>query len=251
MLAGIHYASKNKLFLVGTEVIERLTGWPMGGSFSEPATLVDLGEAIRQLHEDVSVQRRVGWYFANTPIEKLVMGMLHVDDSLVGSCVYCHKCLFKGVESLWPPDVGTKLEEHGSRIRFLQADVHVLHGKQIEIYPASLNHLFANGSESQPTVSRRAHFVSRDVQDIFDLRCFLLAKVATFGQLAEGSFRRASSATTDFLSECLRLGWPQIWIAKILISLPRRGHADFNNKLKLLGKDMRRHTDLTWDHQTL
>lgn len=42
ILRALKYALKDDLFSVGPHVLQRIRGHPMGGSFSEPATLVDL-----------------------------------------------------------------------------------------------------------------------------------------------------------------------------------------------------------------
>ena len=46
---AIALAAEDKLFLLGDTVLERTRSWPMGGSFSEPAKLVDLGESVFHL----------------------------------------------------------------------------------------------------------------------------------------------------------------------------------------------------------
>lgn len=60
ILIGAHSAAANKFFDLGDTVMERLEGWPMGGSLSEPATLVDL---VHDIHKSASSskQQKVGW----------------------------------------------------------------------------------------------------------------------------------------------------------------------------------------------
>eukprot|EP00969_Alexandrium_andersonii_P142576 6304354-Alexandrium_andersonii.AAC.1 len=41
--AGFAYAVEDSLMAVGDALVHRSTGWPMGGSHSEPAALVDSG----------------------------------------------------------------------------------------------------------------------------------------------------------------------------------------------------------------
>ena len=43
--------------LVGSYVFRRTRGWAMGASFSEPATLGDLGHSVHYLYTDEKSQR--------------------------------------------------------------------------------------------------------------------------------------------------------------------------------------------------
>ena len=43
MISAFEYAISDEFFMVGNHVAQRLHGYPQGGSFSEPATLIDLG----------------------------------------------------------------------------------------------------------------------------------------------------------------------------------------------------------------
>ncbi len=47
----------DRYFLVGNVAVERLNGWPMGGSLSEPGALIDLQFPIKCLCEDTKVQK--------------------------------------------------------------------------------------------------------------------------------------------------------------------------------------------------
>ena len=83
----------------------------MGGSMSEPGTLVDLNEDLHFYKNNTSELHKLGWSFENKPIDKLVTGALHVDDSVVLSKIYCMDCLAKGIKAMWPLDVGMSIEE--------------------------------------------------------------------------------------------------------------------------------------------
>ena len=60
IVSGISYASKDKLFCVGDTVFSRNRGWPMGGSYSEPSTLLDLGTDVHKFYTDTSFRRKIG-----------------------------------------------------------------------------------------------------------------------------------------------------------------------------------------------
>ena len=55
IIAAMRYALVDTFFAVGDCIIERLAGRPMGGSFSEPATLVDLGRSIAKFYESTAL----------------------------------------------------------------------------------------------------------------------------------------------------------------------------------------------------
>ena len=68
----------------------------MGGSFSEPATLIDIGEEIRRLYTYTYVAQRAGLHYEGLTTQEVVQGIQHVDDSLVLSKILCQNCLLKG-----------------------------------------------------------------------------------------------------------------------------------------------------------
>ena len=61
ILAGLNYATCDKLFLIGSYVVERLRGWPMGGSLSEVGTLIDLQSPINRCYRDDNFRLMCGW----------------------------------------------------------------------------------------------------------------------------------------------------------------------------------------------
>eukprot|EP00959_Pyramimonas_sp_CCMP1952_P393473 8244518-Pyramimonas_sp.AAC.1 len=69
-------------FLLGGLVIQRLGGWPMGGSLSEPCTMVDLNADVHKCDSSPQFLRDIGlltddvWY----PFDQILTGVLHVDD---------------------------------------------------------------------------------------------------------------------------------------------------------------------------
>ncbi len=49
------------MFLVGDVVVQRLGGWPMGASLSEPCTMVDMNTSIWECDSNHVHAREVGW----------------------------------------------------------------------------------------------------------------------------------------------------------------------------------------------
>ena len=146
----LHEAS----FLLGEFEVKRRTGYPMGGSFSEPATLIDLQDDVLQFHHNKSTALHCAWHHPDLSPEETVMGCQHVDDALIGSTILCLSCLESGLKKLWPSDVGVSVEETGNKLRFLQAEIVIPNPKLKEyiLTPYNPNIDFAKGlSEHQHT----------------------------------------------------------------------------------------------------
>ena len=123
ILQAFTFVLKEDSFLLGNYRIRRLTGYPMGGSFSEPATLIDLQDDVRQLYTKKQTAVRCGWWHSQYCTSKIVNGLQHVDDALLMSACICDNCLEQGLKKLWPSDVGVSTEEKGDEIRFLQGHI--------------------------------------------------------------------------------------------------------------------------------
>ena len=111
----------------------------MGGSMSEPATLVNISESTRLAYTLPLDHEPTGWARSDAAMSELVQGIQHVDDALLLSLVYCYECLHAGLARCWPSDCGTTLEEHGSSVRFLQAVVHIQGDTGIVVRPFVVN----------------------------------------------------------------------------------------------------------------
>ena len=59
----LDFIAEDVMFTFGDTVIRRLQGWPMGGSMSEPGTLIDLSEDLLAAHVDTDRLKELGWYF--------------------------------------------------------------------------------------------------------------------------------------------------------------------------------------------
>ena len=92
----------------------------------------------------------VGMSFQNLRFDQIMCGLLHVDDGLVWSGIWCCECLFKIVVSIFPNDVGLEVDESGSIIRFLSSVLIFHEDASFDIFPYPPNMCFALGvSEHQ------------------------------------------------------------------------------------------------------
>jgi len=106
---ALKYACKDDYFAVGEHIVKRQHGWPQGGSFSEPATMIDLGTDSIGFAMSFEVRASVGLQHGNLEADQILAGIVHVDDGLFGSYIYCSACISTGLQKLWPDDVGVNL----------------------------------------------------------------------------------------------------------------------------------------------
>ena len=132
--AGFDYARYDDGMLVGDLPVRRKTGWPMGGSHSEPATLVDSGTFVSRIHRDEAAWQHTGLAWGGLRPEKVLAGMQHVDDLLAASCIHCPDCLAKGLGRTFPADLAFEREAVGPAVRFLAVVVEAV-GTRVSITP--------------------------------------------------------------------------------------------------------------------
>ena len=219
---GFDYAVAEKGMALGPLVVERRTGWPMGGSHSEPATLVDAGAFVHKLHHDPAVLRETGLAVGGLPAESVIAGLMHVDDLLCGSRIHCADCLGRGLSRLFPPDLRFDEEERGASVRFLHTTITAT-SRGIEVGLHNPNELFARGLCPLPRISRCPVFVSVQVTPLATLRAFLLPHLFAVAQICG---RRPSAPALGpvalLLLEAARSGWGPRALALVLHSLPPR-----------------------------
>ncbi len=63
LMAYIQILLHDKIFTVGQHIVERIEGDPMGGSFSEVGTCIDLNYCIEKVDASPKLMKRVGMYF--------------------------------------------------------------------------------------------------------------------------------------------------------------------------------------------
>ena len=234
---AVAYVAHDCYFLLGDTVVERIRGHPMGGSFSEPLTLLDLGERVYRMHNSIQLQHFVGWrcdskripkqHHDHTAAPKLVDGVQHVDDALVFSNVFCSECLHKGVSKLWPKDVGAKLEESGLSISFLHTTIVVQpHTSTYAITPTVVNFDFARGEAEFCEQSRVTPCIHHSITDRNMLRVLMLGRFVMFNQIVAGKPKHAMVAIASYVCEVYLSAWPIKIIGHAITSFPRR-HASF------------------------
>ena len=234
---AFRYAQRDSVMEIGGTTVLRTAGWPMGGSHSEPATLIDSSAFVAKLHRSPELQQHCGFAVEGLPLDAVVGGLQHVDDLLVGSRTLCCHCLETGVQRLFPPDLGFETEEAGSLVRFLGARIGEVRGR-LRIEPFQPNDLFALGRSPLPHMARCATYLCSWSTPPPLLRAFLLPVLYMHRQMG-GPPRHMLPSIAVTCLEVLRSGWPQATLARELCSLPRDGDALFR-ACRTLGGLLRR-----------
>ena len=213
----------------------------MGGSFSEPATNIDLGHSVLNMFRFSNIRDRINWNFENVPVDKLVFGLFHVDDGIVVSRIFCLHCLEQGILGIMPHDVGMAVEEFGPSLKFLHTDINVAEASGPSITPHNPNIDFALGSTPHPHVSRLAQFLDPLLQPFLPFRNYCISRCFTFDDIVRGAATGGANAIFLFGLEAMRLKWPQIWIAKSFRALPKRRNSSFVQFVRILGSRWAKH----------
>ena len=257
ILQAMRFAAGDNLFVLGDAVVERKRGWAMGNTMSSAATCIDLEHEVFVLHNDRNRARELRWTHGDFRTSELVQGLQHVDDAIVFSKVLCGDCLWKGMQKLWPTDVGITLESsssplHGAlycdgSMRFLHARVSLLGHtsdflRDVPCYvqPYMPNAAFASGTQPHPHVSHVALFVGSQVQNTSHIQNYLWCKLSMFDKLVMGSWDLGREAVAQMVAEVLRLLWPCRWVASSLHQYPRHNQSCFACAVRKLGQSLRR-----------
>ena len=98
----------------------------MGASQSEPCAMVDMSTSIWNCDRNRRHACEVGWMTTefNVQFGAIVQGIMHVDDVVVMSYVWCTECMQKHITRMFPSDVGMTPEGDGPTLRFFCCDSH-------------------------------------------------------------------------------------------------------------------------------
>ena len=243
IIAAMSFCALDSSFFVGDVLVQRRQGYAMGSSFSEPATLVDLGECIYRLYTDPAFALRIGWDCKGFRTEQVVQGLQHVDDAIVFSKILCVRCLMDGIEQLWPKDVGFSIEGEGPEVDFLAAKLCISSEASnfpVSISPKIVNLDFALHSGAHLAKSRFQRFLAFGLQTKKQLRALVLQRLCLCDRLTQGSIEGASTCVSELVGEIFRLGWPLQWISYCFQTYPRKYQSRAAVAFRVLGKILRK-----------
>lgn len=189
-------------FTIGArDVRARHVGWPMGGSFSEPATLCDLNDCVRLFFLRSKWKKKCHWYHRDFATQQLLFGMQHVDDCLLCLHSLCTECLMNGITALFPQDVGMSLEAEGVAIRFLHSVVNVAWPGQPVVTPYFPNTEFAIGIEPSQKFCRLGKYFCAEITTKFALRFYLYGQLLSIDRITLSHLHHAWPVFLLVLSE--------------------------------------------------
>ena len=239
---ALEFIKRDVFFAVGDNIVMRQRGWPMGGSLSEPSTLVDIQEEIRLRYstEDVngSLEHLLeGLSDLNMNFQDIIQGVQHVDDAAVFSKVLCTQCLGRVMEKLWPADVGVTMEEEGQIMRMLSGVI-VIEGQIVRVFPYIPNFHFCLGLSENQKIAKLGSFIGPEIHSYDMLRSYIFSELLRFNAILQGDDMAAIIFIALIVREAAALGWPEKWISKALRSLPRKHTTNFVNLCRKVGKQL-------------
>ena len=214
-----------------------------GGPVSAPCASLDLETAVERFYTSPAVAQEVGWYLDGFAPSELVQGMLHVDDAIAFSKVFCEDCLYEGVRKLWPEDVGVSLEASGEAVPFLHVLVHVhkdASAAPVHVTPLGHNSDFARGLAFDPFFAKLAPHAGKDVTPQAQLAQYASSRLSTADQVFRGKAVGATEFLAELCAETVLLQWPLPVLAGVLRAYPRSNASDFAVLVRRTGARLKR-----------
>jgi hypothetical protein len=254
LLRALQYVHRDRYFRVGETIFERVDGLAMGNATSPPITAFDLDYNSRKMYGSKDEARRCGSFVPGMPSTRCIQALLHVDDALVFSKIFCCTCLAATIKKCWPPDVEPKLEESGHFINFLHctvtAEENSIHNNAVTFSLQIANHSFCKGTTVSPKMAKFQQFVSSTIQSKKQLQAIVWGKLA----IAINTCRHDTEHATEYIIctavEAILWGWCPLHVGQALAALPKSHRGETANFIRLFGKALRksRTTKLAWEH---
>ena len=215
--SAFQLAAKECHFLIGDMVVKRHHGWPMGGSHSEPGTMIDVGQFVHMLYADKKTQAYSKLLVDRFEIDEILQGVQHVDDILLMSHIWCHTCIEDKIKAYFPNDMGFETEETGPKLRFLTTWISVK-GCQLLIEPYQPNFEFVLKAGKHKKVSRCPMFIDRQCTPTTMLRSFIFAHIFCYSKLCREEPLLMLKHIGILVKEAHMCDWSYTDIATILLS---------------------------------
>lgn len=168
----------------------------MGGSFIEPVTLVDVGYSISRFYQSPAMQREAGIFQPWVPAQKLLAALLHVDDAVVPSRVYCVTCL-ETVQKTWPKEVGALVAGTSPEVEFLATNFRVINGRELLVSLLVKNFEYVAGCAKYAHVCRIQPFMGASIHTQIDACRFILPHVLTANKVTLGHIGPAAESSAS------------------------------------------------------
>jgi hypothetical protein len=240
--------------LVAFTIFERVDGLAMGNATSPPITAFDLDYNSRRMYASKEEARRVGAYVPGVPTTRCIQALLHVDDALVFSKIFCCMCLAGTIRKCGPADVEPNWRRADTLSTFSTAQSMLKKNRSTATQSASL-------CRSQTTLSVEASRRHRRWRSFNNLSPIRFNTKHTCRQVCGGKLAIAVNTcrydtvyATDYIIcaavEAILWGWCPLHVGQAMAALPKSHRGETANFIRLFGKAMRksRTTKLAWEH---
>ena len=240
--SALRLNKRDNRFLLGDFVMKSLGGWPMGASLSEPCTMCDINRDVFRCSTSRSKARKCGWMTPQVPLpfEKIVTGVLHVDDMAVFSKIWCQDCIAAKIKRSFPADIGLQVEEEGPTLRILSVIVDIDVDSKLHIFPNNPDVWYGLGLEAEQQRLRLGPFYSRSIQSHKVFLQYFVGQLLMYDRLVAGRLEHMHIHICALIHEVLRLGWPQHYVSNAMQSIPRRHRSPLVQHIRFMGRSMRR-----------
>jgi hypothetical protein len=244
MRKALRFLEHDRFFTTGQVVWERLDGLAMGSAPSPPIAAFDLDYHSRMVYTSKARAKEVGVYVAGLKTTKVLQAMLHVDDCIFCSKVWCCRCIERIATSIWPSDVSAKIEESGHSIDFLhiriQATPNSKNTNLLEYSPILHNLSFCQGVHTMPKVAKFPQYLSHDLHPLSHLQPIIWGKAAVITSSCRTTTADFFLAVCCLAAEGMLLGWPPRHIGAAMASFPKAYRGPPANFIRLLGQTLRK-----------
>ena len=139
-------------------------------------------------------------------------GIQYVDDALVLSKVWCSACLYRGMQKVWPEDIGIAHEGDGPCLTYLHSSVLIqctLDPIPV-VVPRNVNMAFIMGHHIHSNLALRRIWGLRFFGGK-DLCQYTWCQLCTYNMLIQGQIEHGVEPLIALVTECIQLGWPH-WL---------------------------------------
>jgi len=241
----LRFVDNDSFFSTGDVVWERTDGLPMGSPPSPPTTAYDLDLHSRRMYESKKHAQAIGVHIPGIKTSQVVQGLLHVDDSVVFSKIFCCSCLGSLVQRLWPKDVSAKIEASGPTIPFLHCVINAhpnsIFTNHVTFTPTLQNLEFCLGLAADPKTSKFPQYLSSSIQCTKSLQPVLWGKIAVLVWTCLQCSDDFLLALTAAITEPLLMGWPPVSVGRCLASFPRSHRGIPSSIVRIAGRFLRKY----------
>ena len=100
-------------------------------------TMCDINDSFHTVHSNIHIFREIGWTNDVVPycFQHICQGILHVDDMVAFSCIYCVACTERILKATLPEEIGLEREWQSPATKVMASDIRVDRNSNITVMP--------------------------------------------------------------------------------------------------------------------